>query len=427
MKVQPGLLGRLLASPWFVGFTIGVLATGVLVTATGVLDKKEQAIPPRSELVILTGADESAGGQRQRLVDKWNKDPAHIPARLESLSTSSDAQHSEMVARAQAAVPTVDIYNLDATWTAEFATAGYVRPIAAPDITGFLEGPLATCRYEGNLWALPFNTDAGLLYYRSSVKGVLPKTLPPAPNDVRAMLAAQPGMQAGFATPLASYEGLTVSALEAIWSNGGDVYDDKDDLIVIDQPKAVEALRQLADAMKREEDLPPAIDPGSTGFRENTTREAFRRGQVALMRNWPVAYNALQGGDPPLKDFGVRTLPYDSVLGGQNLAVASGIPHPAEAQELVEFLTSQESEQTLFEQGGLAATRTAVYANLKGHPYAQTLLEALKTARPRPKTAYYALFSSTFQEVVTEALNNNGKLPVDAVERLTNAVHGRVN
>ncbi|MEV6344237.1 extracellular solute-binding protein [Actinoplanes sp. NPDC051851] len=410
---------------WFI---IGLLTMGLALKATGVLDEDEPSINTRSELVVLSGADESAGRQRQRLIDEWNSVPGHVKARLESLSTESDDQHSGMVSRAQASNPTVDVYNLDATWTAEFATAGYLYPLDSPDVTGFLPGPLATCQYDGKTWALPFNTDAGLLYYRKQVADRLPRTLPPAPNDIRSMREADPALKAGFATPLSSYEGLSVSALEAIWANGGDVYDEEKDLIVIDQPKAVEALRQLAAAMKSADGLPPSVDPGSTGFQESTTRQAFQSGEVALMRNWPVAYTALWNADPPMRDFGVRALPYASVLGGQNLAVSSGTWDQKAAQELVEFLTSQTSERTLFEKGGLAATRTAVYDELKDtHPYAATLLDALRTARPRPKTAYYALFSNTLQDVVTEALNNDGELPADAVARLTNAVHGRVN
>jgi multiple sugar transport system substrate-binding protein len=413
-------------------FAMGVLAMVVVLSARTLIHGESPSPSPNgAELVILTGADESTGGQREVLVQRWNREHPDTPARLESLSTNADAQHSEMVARAQSDTPGVDIYNLDVTWTAEFATAGYIRPLEKADTSGFLDPPLRTCQFDGKLWALPFNTDAGLLYFRTGVPPeALPTTLPPVRNDVLPLVTAQPGLQGGLVTALAPYEGLTVSALEAIWSAGGDVYDAQNDLVVIDSPKALDGLQRLATALKRSGDLPPAVDPQSLKYDEDHTRTAFQRGEAPLMRNWPVAYGKLRSGDKPMTDFDVRPLPGPSVLGGQNLAVAAGTSNPRVAQDLVAFLTSQESERTLFGTGGLAATRAAVYDDpqvRKSRPYASVLRQALEQARPRPETPHYVLFSSVFQNIVTETLMSGGKLPESAVTRLTDALNGRVD
>jgi len=436
---------RRIARTWWSGrvslsslawLTVGVL---LMVVATSAFDLiNDPSRPPQqagpAELVIYSGVDESTGGQRQKLIDEWNDGHPDTPARLVSLPRSADAQHSEMRATAQSEVPDADVYNLDITWTAAFASAGFILPLDDDllDTSGFLAAPLETCKFDGKLWALPFNTDAGLLYYRKSVPdSALPTTLPPRSNDVRALHDAVPGIEAGFVTPLAAYEGLTVSALEAIWAEGGDVYDAEKDLVVIDSKEARAGLRKLAEAMNPVDGLPPAVHPQSMTFREDTSREAFRSGKVPLMRNWPVAYGQLRTGDRPMTDFGVRSLPGPSVLGGQNLAVSSSTDNPQAAQELVEFLTSEESERRLFRDGGLPATRTAIYEDprvLRNRPYAAILRQVLDTnARARPGTTHYALFSSTFQDIVTQTLSQRGELPEDAVARLTKALHGRVN
>jgi multiple sugar transport system substrate-binding protein len=155
------------------GFTLGIcagLALAVLFSVVRPLVSDGDALET-GDLVILSGKDESANGQRQALIDQWNALHPQNKARIEELPGSSDSQHSEMVARAQSGRPGVDIYNLDVTWTAEFADAGYIQPLdeSTVDIDGFLASPLATCRYEGDLWGLPFNTDAGLLYYRTDL------------------------------------------------------------------------------------------------------------------------------------------------------------------------------------------------------------------------------------------------------------------
>ncbi|WP_436535912.1 extracellular solute-binding protein [Actinoplanes sp. HUAS TT8] len=421
-------------SPWrsLAWFTTGVLIMVAATSARELLDEPSRPTPAtgRAELVIYSGIDESTGGQRQKLIEEWNGLHPDTPARLVGLSRSADAQHSQMTATAQSDAPDADIYNLDTTWTAAFASAGFILPLApTTDTNGFLAAPLATCKFSGKLWALPFNTDVGLLYYRTEVPAsALPSALPPDANDVRALSGAVRGLEAGFVTPLDSYEGLTVSALEAIWAEGGDVYDAKNDLVVIDSKPARAALRKLAQSMQQVDGVLPAVDPQSLRLREDTSRETFRSGKVALMRNWPVAYGQLRAGDKPMKDFGVRALPGPSVLGGQNLAVASSTDNPAAAQELIRFLTSEDSELRLFRDGGLAATRTATYLDpsIPDKPYAEILKQALDNARPRPETTHYELFSSTFQEIVTQALSNGGTLPDDAVSRLTKALQGRL-
>jgi multiple sugar transport system substrate-binding protein len=394
----------------------------------------------RGDLVILSGRDDGFGHQRQALVDQWNALHPYNQARIEVLPALADAQHSEMVARAQGGGGQqrrggVDIYNLDVTWTAEFATAGYIRPLSEVglDTSGFVPSPLETCRYDGKLWALPFNTDAGLLYYRNRLVTTVPTNWGQLTNVVAEALSRPPATGtapvAGYAGQLADYEGLTVNALEAIWAAGGDVID-RDGKVVIDSPEARSGLTRLATGLAPS--TPQIILPDAIGFDEERTTDAFAAGKVLFMRNWPVAHRALDalGGEAQPSnrlEFLVAKLPGPSVLGGQNLAIASDTVKPRAAQSLIEFLTSERSQQILFERGGFAATREVVYrdsAVVNLYRYAPTLLEAIRSARPRPVTAHYAQFSEAFRHVVREALRDGGVLPPDAVQRLEDALKG---
>jgi multiple sugar transport system substrate-binding protein len=423
-----------------VWFALGVAAV-LLVSSLRSIVIPSSGLEP-GELVVLSGADDSVGGQRQRLIDEWNRAHPDNPARIESLSNQADRQHSEMVARAQSGQSGVDVYNLDVTWIAEFAAAHFIQPLDdSVDTEGFLDKPLATCRFDGRLWALPFNTDAGLLFYRTDLtsRAALPKRIPPSEADMRALTASGQAFKAGYVGQLARYEGQTVNVLEAIWAAGGEVI--RDDRVVIDEPEAQAALRQLANGMVGTGDLPPAVLPDSTSSYEKESTESFRSGEVALMRNWPVAYGQLTStpesgsGFNIARNFDVAPLPGPSVLGGQNLAISSDTKNPRAAQALIEFLTSERSERILFAEGGLAATRESTYSDpavRAARPYADTLLRAIRDARPRPLTTHYGLFTSVFQEVISQALEparaegERGRLPDGAVSRLTNALHGRL-
>src|SRR5689334_9487171 len=108
------------------GIALGAVVT-LLVSAFVVplFDSSDRLEP--GDLVILSGRDDGQGNQRQALVEEWNALHPQNQARIDSISAVADAQHSEMVARAQSGGAKVDIYNLDVTWTAEFASAGYIR------------------------------------------------------------------------------------------------------------------------------------------------------------------------------------------------------------------------------------------------------------------------------------------------------------
>jgi multiple sugar transport system substrate-binding protein len=422
--------------PGWSGFALGICAGVALAMLVAVVRPLFGPAPglEAGELVILSGRDDGATGQRQELINQWNATHPANRARIEELSSSADGQHAEMVGRAQSAAPRVDIYNLDVTWTAEFAHRRYIRQLeqSTLELDGFLRKPLETCQYGGALWALPFNTDAGLLFYRSG-----PGYVSRPPSTWRQMSRiieeefddpAHPReLEAGYAGQLSDYEGLTVNALEAIWDAGGDVVD-RDGRVVIGSDAAEEGLSRLAPA------APRLVHPAARHFTEQESRQAFRDGKVLFMRNWPVSHRILEaaqdgtGRGGPNFTFGVTKLPGRSVLGGQNLAIAAGTGKPRAAQALIEFLTDARSQQLLFERGGFAATREIVYhdrAVIQKYRYAPLLLEAIREARARPVTPNYTQFSEAFRAVVREALDAHGHLPDDATDRLTAALRGQ--
>jgi multiple sugar transport system substrate-binding protein len=397
-----------------------------------------QVFPPDPDrlepgtIVIMSGEDQSVDSQREQLLIQWNSIHPDSPAIFRTVSGDADAQHSAMVSQAQTADATVDIYNLDVTWTTEFAEANYIRPIGGVSTDGFLAKPLSTCKVGETLYALPFNTDAGLLYYRTDL-ATGPPELPPSPETMANLARGHADLKGGYAMQLGSYEGLTVNALEAIWAAKGDVLDN-DGHVTIDSAEVATALTDLARASDSSAGI-PGIWAGSYGTsgrggREGDSTKAFADAAVAFMRNWPVAYGQLANRtEGPPVPFQVTHLPGPSVLGGSNLAIATDTRRPRAATKLIEFLTNDDSEKQLFREGALPATRASAYADANvraARPYATTLLEALNNARPRPVTANYPLFSYVFQRIIGQALRDGGRLPGSAVQDLTNALNGRL-
>ena len=399
------------------------------------------------ELVLMTAIDESPSDPRRVLIQQWNQAYPENPVEIDTVPGEPDAQHAAMVANAKGdRGRPADVYLLDLVWMTEFIERGYIERLDTTRLStdDFLPNVLDTVRDQygqrDGLWGLPLNSDAGLLYYRTGVPAV-PRT--PSWDDLygadaKAILTAAkntPGFDhvtdklvATNAAQLADEEVLTVTAFETMWAAGGEVvntdgrpvFNDRQDEIVFDSG-ALEGLGGLAAAYRDTGALLPEADQ----LDETEATDAFRNEEAIFMRNWPVAYDSLttSGGKSTI-GFEVSKLPGQSVLGGQNLAIASSSKKPRAAQAFIEFLTSAASQLILFEAGGFAPTRDSAYANAT-RPYSDVLRGAVVDARPRPFLPYYTEFSKVFRTGITRALKNDGVLEAGFPKELATIANRR--
>ena len=69
-------------------------------------------------------------------------------------------------------------------WPAQFAVNGWILDLTDrfKDSGSFLQGPVEAATYDGKLWAVPWYTDAGLLYYRKDLLEKSGYSGPPRPG-----------------------------------------------------------------------------------------------------------------------------------------------------------------------------------------------------------------------------------------------------
>ncbi len=378
-------------------------------------------------IVILSGTDTSVAGGKtgifQQLAYWWNryKFPQEgFTIRFAVLPGGATAQHSQMLAAAQTGDPTYDIYNLDNEWVSEFAAGGYIRSLQGHLSTaGFLPGPLRSGQDpSGQLYAAPFTTDVGLLYYRTDlVTAAQIKRL----HSFREMLglarqaAARDGQKiTGYVGQFKQHEGLTVNTLEAIWGHDPNAF--ARDGSIADRAAVAKGLADQASAFAPLGRYPAAASAPELSYEESQALEEFAAGRAVFMRNWPIDYGQLLTPKIPLSGhFAVSPLPFPSVLGGQDLAIAWNSENPNNALKVVQWLTSLPVERCLFAVGGFPATRGRAYDtriwphsslprdNLCGSKAGSSvdigpvILTALRTAMPRPITPYYTEISDQLQ------------------------------
>ncbi|WP_433468848.1 extracellular solute-binding protein [Spirillospora sp. CA-128828] len=425
-----------------------VLAAGLVVSLwPGGSYPAMKAGCDRSELFVAGGTDVSLKNQRRALIRQWNEGRypggrQHPHATLVEVSESTDLQHSQIKAVEESGSCAYDVLIMDNTWTAQFADGGYLRPLdGIENLDDFFPAALRTGKRDGELYAVPFNVDVGLLYYREGVT-------PPA---------VWPGLlSSDVATQLADYEGLTVNALEAVWNDGG-----SGRLTGEDRPSEDDLRTRVYPALARLAARAHGSLAASRQYGELESIEAFASG-TKLMRNWPYAFSAL-ASEPRMRDgtrlrFGVTALPGHTVLGGQNLAVSKNSPNPDAAADLVAYLSGTNSQRLLFACGGFAPGRYSALglspghgspadvkvrtcSSLTGQPLGpgetdvpdeaqltqlgHAVLTALGRAEPRPVTPHYTTFTSTFRGCVQKIFDGAGTDAASFAEAVERSLDGR--
>jgi multiple sugar transport system substrate-binding protein len=385
-----------------------VLAAAMLVTAgcAGSASSGSSA-----ELVWVTGGTTpSDQGPAVDIATRWNKlHPDGPKVRVQALPLSTNEQHQVLALELNAGLRNFDIFDLDEIWTPEFAQRGWLVDLQdlRPDIEqSSLPAAVQTAIWNGKLWAAPYTTDAGILYYRSDLVDT-----PPATWEELIEVGRRAGERNGiapFVADGAQYEGLVVQYLEYFWGLGGDVLG-KDGQSVLFQPgKARQAAQFMWKAFHE-----GVYAPGFNTMKLEDARKTFQSGEAVFLRSWPYAYLQMNGKDPNSQvagKIGIAPLPtfagHEPVtaLGDEHLAVSKFSANQAAAVEFVRFVsTSRDVQLTLAKRHSLAPTLKAAYQDVADDPLLALLAAALPTAKPRPATPEWATISAELQQRIFAA------------------------
>ncbi len=354
-------------------------------------------------------------------VEAWSKDK-DVEVEIVSTPNSSTERLALYQQILAAQGDDIDILQVDVVWPGVLAPhlvdLGSVNPEAG---SGHFPALIENNTVDGKLLALPWWTDAGVLYYR---KDLLEKHSFEAPTTWAQMTEAAKTIMDkeraagdedlwGFVWQGKSYEGLTCDALEWVDSFGGGAIVDAEGKVTVNNPQAVAALEMAASWVG---DITPQ---GVLNYDEEASRGVFQSGNAVFMRNWPYAWALAQSDDSPIKGkVGVVALPkggedggHTGTLGGWNLAVSKYSKNPELAVDLAMFLTSQAQQKQRAISSSYNPTYPELYEDeevLAANPFFGTLEETFTNAVARPSAIVgdkYNRVSSQFWSAVHGVLS----------------------
>lgn len=295
----------------------------------------------------------------------------------------------------------IDVFQIDVVWPGILAShLADLKPLAGGAEKQHFAGIVSNNTVAGRLVAMPWFTDAGLLYYR---KDLLAKYRLPVPDTWEALAAAARKIQDaeraagndkmwGYVWQGRAYEGLSCDALEWVVSyKGGTILDAATGKPTINNPQAVKALTTAAGWVG-------TITPKAVlNYGEEEARGVFQAGNAVFMRNWPYAWSLTQKPDSAVKDkVGVVALPKGgadgrraATLGGWQLAVSRYTKNQKLAADLVLYLTSSEVQKQRALNGSYNPTISALYRDpdiLKANPFFGELYNTFTSAVGRPSS-----------------------------------------
>ena len=264
-----------------------------------------------------------------------------------------------------------DVFAIDVIWPA--LMADYSLPLTPylADTSQDFRMLVANDTVGGQLVAMPYHADAGLLFYRTDLLREYGYGAPPSTWDELEQVAAriQKGERSkgrkdfwGFVWQGAPSEALTCNALEWQASEGGGRIIEADKTISVNNPRTVRAWQRAASWVGS---ISP---PGVVAYREWDSLNIWHSGNAAFMRNWPTSFLTSENSGIGNK-FAATLLPGGpagrvATLGGASLSVYRKTRHPKEAAALVRYLCRRDVELAR----AIATSQPPVMPDLYGLP-----------------------------------------------------------
>ncbi|MFN2491002.1 MAG: ABC transporter substrate-binding protein [Actinomycetota bacterium] len=414
------------------------LAGAAALGATGCADiasgfTSTSTVGPNT-ILLSKGPDET--GTLQKVIDMFNKEDHPFKVKWLIASADTGAYFDKMRTEFQVGGGDIDVIGADVIWPAQFAANGWIEPLGDRFTKEmqqeFLDSTIETSTYQGEIYGVPWYSDAGILYYR---KDLLDKNNIEAPTTWEQLFEAakqvvdKEGIPYGYVYQGAEYEGGVCNQCEYIWNAGGDILDPSDPAkIVLDGAGGLEGY-ETARMTVESGAAPLAV----ATYKETESLTAFIQGDAVFHRNWPYGYATAIGGKAAGSELkpewvGVAQLPVVNegdksyaTLGGWDLCINAASDKKDESWEFIQWMIRPEIQKLFAIDVGYIAGRKSLFEDkevLKKQPIMDLGRASFESTRPRPSVnPFYSDMSLEMAQAFNDTVKG-ARSPQSAVSGL---------
>lgn len=377
-----------------------------------------------ADKLVIAGRDGAYGKGLKVAVEAYKA--AHPDVEIEQLELNGSGLLEKVTVAMREKSSAYDVIMMDDPWAPEFMSKGWLADL---DKLGggvdadFVESARSVSRFPvgtGVNYAVPFVGNVEMFAYNKDILARHGLAAPQKWSDVltiaRTVTEAGKG-ENGLVLRGKKSNPIVTGFLPILWAYGGDVID-ADGKASFNSDKALAALEMFLSLARQ---APKGIET----YDATEVRDALQQGKTAVsIEVWPAWIPALD--DPKVsKAVGqveIVAAPGEvagsaPMLGAWLVAVPEASANKTRAREFVDFLTSAEMQKRIALETGNPPTRASVYADpdvVKAYRWYPAQFEALKIARPRPRTEKWAKLETIVGDYLQLALIGEMK-PADAL------------
>ncbi|MBC7475102.1 MAG: extracellular solute-binding protein [Candidatus Sericytochromatia bacterium] len=340
--------------------TIFLLSTSLIL---GSCNNDGKSIDGKTIITFWHTHNDQETNTLKEIVDDYEKLHTNIKVELQQIPFSDAENKYKTVAQAKDAP---DIFRAEISWTAEFASLGYLMALdmymTDEYRKQFLSAPLKYNYYDNHYWGVPQVTDCLVLLYNKKIfkdaNLEVPKTSDELVSTGKKLTDISKNKYAFF------YRGDPYWFLPFLWSFGGGMVDDNKK-ILINNEDSVKALQYLIDLRIKDKIIPEVVDFANDYDNQQT---GFKTGKYAMIINGPWSTSDILGGEEfkNPSNLGITRIPagpkgFASPIGGHNYVIANNSKHLQESWDLINFLTKPENQAKFALRNNLLPTRLATY------------------------------------------------------------------
>ena len=452
-----GDTGGLSRRQYLTGASLGAVAASVAVTGClgGARDENMIVMTGDTDFEGAMRGDDADASIQEALWDAGLDDDITVEVQASVDDTDQRMQQYQSTLQAGRSPP--DIFMMDSGWTLPFILREQTTSMTEvlPDDVlerveeDYLDASLETARHPqtDELHAVPLFPDFGTMQYRRDLVEDAGydtsdwDTEPPSWEEfaqVAADARDEAGINFGYTTQAASYEGLSCCTFNEVMTTwGGAYYGGADTLfeagdreITVDSEPVLDAIRMMR-AFIHGDDDPHALDgypeiaPSTiVQWTEEEARGPFAAGESVMHRNWPYSIGISGAEEEFGEDLGVMPMPYAvsedeaefegtggsaHALGGWHLVLNPNTERSEMALEVIEAFTQDEVMARIFETLSFIPPKVELLDEFDPDEtgpvarYSEQIQQAAEDAIPRPVTDVWPEQSSVMAQEIHAA------------------------